>query len=68
MLMSILMNRVRAWLAYRETVFQLERLDERDLSDLGIGRRDIRRLAREATKAARGKPGKAVGKIATQES
>jgi uncharacterized protein YjiS (DUF1127 family) len=52
MLMSIAMNKLRAWRAYRETVFQLQSLDERELSDLGIGRRDIKRRAREASEAA----------------
>jgi uncharacterized protein YjiS (DUF1127 family) len=53
MLMSIALNKLRAWRAYRETVFQLESLADRELSDLGIGRRDIKRLAREANDAAR---------------
>lgn len=49
MLMSIAMNKLRVWRAYRDTVFQLESLAERELSDLGIARRDIKRRAREAT-------------------
>jgi uncharacterized protein YjiS (DUF1127 family) len=53
MLMSIAMNNLRAWLSYRETVYQLESLADRELFDLGIGRRDIKRRAREATRAAR---------------
>jgi uncharacterized protein YjiS (DUF1127 family) len=53
MLMSIAMNKLRVWRAYRETVFQLESLAERELLDLGIGRRDIKRRAREASEAAR---------------
>ena len=53
MLMSIAMNKLRAWLSYRETVYQLESLADRELFDLGIGRRDIKRRAREATRAAR---------------
>jgi len=52
MLMSIAMNKLRVWRAYRETVFQLESLAERELSDLGIARRDIKRRAREATEQA----------------
>jgi uncharacterized protein YjiS (DUF1127 family) len=33
---------------YRETVAELRSLDDRELADLGIGRSDITRLAREA--------------------
>jgi uncharacterized protein YjiS (DUF1127 family) len=55
MLLSIVMNKLRIWRAYRETVYQLESLADRELSDLGIGRRDIKRLARDATQPARQK-------------
>ena len=34
--------------SYRNTVFELSQLSDRDLSDLGIARCDIRRLARES--------------------
>ncbi|MFN3613903.1 MAG: DUF1127 domain-containing protein [Rubrimonas sp.] len=44
--------RLSLWLrrreAYARTVNELEVLTDRDLSDLGIARCDIRRLAREA--------------------
>jgi uncharacterized protein YjiS (DUF1127 family) len=36
---------------YRETVSELRSLDDRELADLGIGRSDITRLAREAVSA-----------------
>ena len=52
MLMSYLMTKLQAWNSYRETVYQLENLEDRDLSDLGIGRREIKRVAREATRTA----------------
>ena len=52
MLMSIVMKKVQAWLSYHDTVFELESLSERELSDLGIGRRDIKRVARQAANAA----------------
>jgi uncharacterized protein YjiS (DUF1127 family) len=53
MLLSIAMNKLRAWRAYQETVYQLESLQDRELSDLGIARRDIKNRAREATRARR---------------
>jgi uncharacterized protein YjiS (DUF1127 family) len=33
---------------FRQTVSELRSLDDRELADLGIGRSDITRLAREA--------------------
>ncbi len=36
------------WRKYRETVTELGRMTDRELSDLGIGRADIRRVARTA--------------------
>jgi uncharacterized protein YjiS (DUF1127 family) len=47
------MNIVRSyqnWRRYRETVGELARLSNRDLADMGIGRADITRIAREAVK------------------
>jgi uncharacterized protein YjiS (DUF1127 family) len=38
------------WRTYRNTLSELERLSERDLSDLGIARADIRSVARSAVK------------------
>ncbi|WP_174802568.1 DUF1127 domain-containing protein [Martelella limonii] len=35
------------WLKYRETVAELGRMSNRELSDLGISRSDIRRVARK---------------------
>jgi uncharacterized protein YjiS (DUF1127 family) len=37
-----------SWRKYRETVSELGRMSDRELSDLGIGRADIRRVARTA--------------------
>jgi uncharacterized protein YjiS (DUF1127 family) len=37
--------------SYRETLTELRSLDDRELADLGIGRSDITRLAREAVSA-----------------
>lgn len=45
---------VRSWVKYRnyrQTVSELRSLDDRELADLGIGRSDITRLAREAVAA-----------------
>jgi uncharacterized protein YjiS (DUF1127 family) len=50
MLMSLVLGRVRTWLVYRETVRELESLDDRELTDLGIGRDDIRCIARQAAR------------------
>ena len=37
---------------YTQTVRELGALSDRDLADIGIGRSDIRRIAREATRVA----------------
>ncbi len=47
------MNIVRSyqnWRRYRETVGELVRLSNRELADMGIGRADITRIARDAVK------------------
>ncbi|MBO0346286.1 DUF1127 domain-containing protein [Roseibium limicola] len=36
------------WVQYRRTVDELSRLSQRELSDLGINRGDIRSVARQA--------------------
>lgn len=38
---------LQRWAAYQQTVRELNTLDNRSLSDLGISRSDIQRLARE---------------------
>jgi uncharacterized protein YjiS (DUF1127 family) len=50
MLMSLFIRSFRKWLVYRKTVRELDRLDDRDLADLGIGRRDIRGIAWRAAR------------------
>jgi uncharacterized protein YjiS (DUF1127 family) len=50
MIITLILRKLRKWLDYRATVRELERLHDRDLSDLGIGRTDIRHIAREATR------------------
>ncbi|MFD1694406.1 DUF1127 domain-containing protein [Roseibium aestuarii] len=37
------------WVQYRRTVDELSRLSQRELSDLGIGRGDIKTVARRAS-------------------
>ena len=47
------MNMARSfsnWRKYRQTVNELGRMSDRELSDLGIGRSDIPFVARQATK------------------
>lgn len=41
-------KKLNNWRKYRETVTELGRMSDRELSDLGIGRADIRRVARTA--------------------
>ncbi|HHY49156.1 MAG TPA: DUF1127 domain-containing protein [Alphaproteobacteria bacterium] len=38
---------LKKWAAYQQTVRELAALDNRQLSDLGITRADIQRIARE---------------------
>ena len=49
MFVTLILSKVRAWLLYRETVSELERLTDRDLLDVGIGRWRIKEIARQAT-------------------
>ena len=46
-----LKTRYSTWKKYSRTVAELESLSTRELSDLGFGRCDIRRIAREAAKS-----------------
>ena len=41
-----IMGRFRDWRAYRQTVNELNALSNRELTDLGISRAEIRRVAR----------------------
>jgi uncharacterized protein YjiS (DUF1127 family) len=43
-------TRIERWKRYNRTVSELQGLNTRELSDLGIARTDIHRLAREATR------------------
>ena len=46
---EVLKSRYAVWKRYSRTVSELESLSSRELSDLGISRVDIQRLAREAS-------------------
>lgn len=41
-------QKISNWRKYRETVTELGRMTDRELSDLGIGRGEIRQVARTA--------------------
>lgn len=47
-----LRSRFARWRRERRTIEELNMLSDRDLADLGIGRSDIRSLAREASAAS----------------
>ena len=48
MLMSLIISKVQAWITYRDTVRELQCLNDKELSDLGIARSDIKEVARQA--------------------
>jgi uncharacterized protein YjiS (DUF1127 family) len=47
---EVLKTRITAWKRYNRTVSELNALTNRELSDLGIARTDIQRVAREAAR------------------
>lgn len=49
MWIKAVLSRYRAWRNYRRTVSELDALDRQELDDLGIGRWQIRSLARRAS-------------------
>jgi uncharacterized protein YjiS (DUF1127 family) len=48
MFLPIVLSSLRRWLRSRETARQLHALSERELSDIGVARHDITRVARQA--------------------
>ncbi|WP_201863990.1 DUF1127 domain-containing protein [Microvirga soli] len=48
MFLSVVLSGLRRWLLARETARQLSALSDRELSDIGIARYDITRVARQA--------------------
>ena len=51
MIIANIIAAFQRWVAYRKTVAELSRLDDRSLSDLGITRCDIDTVARGSTAA-----------------
>lgn len=47
---DVLKSRITTWKRYSRTVNELQALTNRELSDLGIPRGDIARVAREAAR------------------
>jgi uncharacterized protein YjiS (DUF1127 family) len=47
MFLSTIIERLNAYIRYRETVRELSKLTDRELDDLGITRTEIRTVARE---------------------
>jgi uncharacterized protein YjiS (DUF1127 family) len=48
MITSMILSKIAAWRRYRQTLRELEGLSDRELAELGLGRRDIRHVARQA--------------------
>ena len=47
MYLARLLRMLRVWRRYNENLRELNRLDDRELADIGITRCDIQRIARE---------------------
>jgi uncharacterized protein YjiS (DUF1127 family) len=48
MIVSMILTRLAAWRRYRQTLTELDGLNDRELAELGLGRRDIRFVARQS--------------------
>ena len=48
MITSMILARLASWRRFLHTLRELEALNDRELADLGLGRRDIRAVARQA--------------------
>ncbi len=48
MFLAVLFSSLRRWLRYRETMRQLSRLNDRELSDIGVNRSNLSTIARQA--------------------
>ncbi len=51
MIVTTLINRLKAYLRYRRNLETLSRLSDRELSDIGIARWDIDSVARDVARA-----------------
>lgn len=51
MFVTWILSRLRAWQRYRQTVRELQRLSDRELSDVGLTRTDIDAVARRYASA-----------------
>ena len=51
MFLSLIAAKIAAWRRYRDSVRELSRLSDRELSDLGIARSDIEFVARQSVRA-----------------
>ncbi|MFC1458640.1 DUF1127 domain-containing protein [Microvirga arabica] len=51
MFVTYILSKIRAYMLYRETVRELAQLSDRELSDLGIARLDIARVAHQVASA-----------------
>jgi uncharacterized protein YjiS (DUF1127 family) len=47
MFLSVILSSIHRWYRYRETMRQLSVLTDRELSDIGLSRDDIARVARQ---------------------
>ena len=47
MFLSVILSSIRRWYRHRETVRQLSVLTDRELSDIGLSRDDIARVAHQ---------------------
>jgi uncharacterized protein YjiS (DUF1127 family) len=47
---EVLKHRIASWQSYNRTMSELRALSDRDLSDIGIHRSDINRIARTASR------------------
>jgi uncharacterized protein YjiS (DUF1127 family) len=49
MFVTYILSKIRAYKLYRQTLSELSELSDRELTDLGIARFDIDRVARKAS-------------------